>query len=131
VFTFFLLFAFDSGMTACRRDSGQRSAQFMISWLARCLLMIAGEFGLSVGSMVGLPAGMMITRSLAWCSHGPWLDIIVTFIVRRVWLAERLHRCENRRGFIVTFHDPVYFAALPFHPKPSRSKPSLAVFVGG
>jgi simple sugar transport system permease protein len=35
------------------------SAQFMIIAVGACLLMIAGEFDLSVGSMIGF-AGMMI-----------------------------------------------------------------------
>jgi simple sugar transport system permease protein len=35
------------------------SAQFMIIAVGACMLMIAGEFDLSVGSMIGF-AGMMI-----------------------------------------------------------------------
>jgi simple sugar transport system permease protein len=44
------------------------SAQFMIIAVGACLLMIAGEFDLSVGSMIGF-AGMMIaifSVTLGW-----------------------------------------------------------------
>jgi simple sugar transport system permease protein len=54
-------FAGDSGMFI--RARGDQlvvvSAQFMIIAVGACLLMIAGEFDLSVGSMIGF-AGMMI-----------------------------------------------------------------------
>ena len=61
VFTFFLLFAFDSGMFNAQGvlNWSVVSAQFMIIAVGACLLMIAGEFDLSVGSMIGF-AGMMI-----------------------------------------------------------------------
>lgn len=61
VFTFFLLFAYDSGMFSAQgvMNWSVVSAQFMIIAVGACLLMIAGEFDLSVGSMIGF-AGMMI-----------------------------------------------------------------------
>lgn len=80
VFTFFLLFAFDSGMFNSQGVMNWSivSAQFMIIAVGACLLMIAGEFDLSVGSMIGF-AGMMIaifSVTLAW---PVWMAIIVTF----------------------------------------------------
>lgn len=55
VFTFFVLFAFDSGMFSSQGVMNWSivSAQFMIIAVGACLLMIAGEFDLSVGSMIG------------------------------------------------------------------------------
>jgi len=82
VFTFFLLFAFDSGMFNSRGVLNWSivSAQFVIIAVGACLLMIAGEFDLSVGSMIGF-AGMMIaifTVKLGWPA---WLAIILTFVI--------------------------------------------------
>ena len=78
VFVFFALFAFDSGMFNSQGILNWSivSAQFMIIAVGACLLMIAGEFDLSVGSMIGF-AGMMIAifsvtlgvASLALYSH--------------------------------------------------------------
>jgi len=82
VFTFFILFAFDSGMFNSRGVLNWSivSAQFVIIAVGACLLMIAGEFDLSVGSMIGF-AGMMIaifTVKLGWPA---WTAIIVTFVI--------------------------------------------------
>ncbi|MDG1177433.1 MAG: ABC transporter permease, partial [SAR324 cluster bacterium] len=53
VFTFFLIFAYDSGMFNSRGIMNWSivSSQFVIIAVGACLLMIAGEFDLSVGSM--------------------------------------------------------------------------------
>ena len=61
VFAFFALFAYDSGMFNAQGVLNWSivSAQFMIIAVGACLLMIAGEFDLSVGSMIGF-AGMLI-----------------------------------------------------------------------
>lgn len=80
VFLMFLLFAFDSGMFSSQgvMNWSQVSAQFMIIAVGACLLMIAGEFDLSVGSMIGF-SGMMIaifTVTLGW---PVWMAILVTF----------------------------------------------------
>ncbi|MEM7295202.1 MAG: ABC transporter permease [Pseudomonadota bacterium] len=82
VFTFFLLTAFDSGMFNAQgvMNWSVVSAQFMIIAVGACLLMIAGEFDLSVGSMIGF-AGMMtaiFSVTLAW---PVWVAIITTFIL--------------------------------------------------
>ena len=80
VFTFFLLFAGSSGMFNAQGilNWSTVSAQFMIIAVGACLLMIAGEFDLSVGSMIGF-AGMMIAVfgvTLAWPM---WMAILITF----------------------------------------------------
>ena len=80
VFTFFLLTAFDSGMFAPQGIMNWTvvSAQFMIIAVGACLLMIAGEFDLSVGSMIGF-AGMMIAVFGVVLEWPMWMAILVTF----------------------------------------------------
>ena len=80
VFTFFLLFAFDSGMFNSQgiMNWSTVSAQFMIIAVGACLLMIAGEFDLSVGSMIGF-AGMMIAIFGVTLGWPVWMAILVTF----------------------------------------------------
>jgi ribose/xylose/arabinose/galactoside ABC-type transport system permease subunit len=61
VFVLLRAFAGDSGMFNAQGilNWSTVSAQFMIIAVGACMLMIAGEFDLSVGSMIGF-AGMMI-----------------------------------------------------------------------
>ena len=70
VFTFFALFAFDSGMFNVQgvMNWSTVSPQFMIIAVGACLLMIAGEFDLSVGSMIGFAVMMIAIFGvvLAW-----------------------------------------------------------------
>ncbi|SFR06500.1 ABC transporter permease [Poseidonocella sedimentorum] len=82
VFTFFLLFAFDSGMFNSQGVMNWSivSAQFMIIAVGACLLMIAGEFDLSVGSMIGF-AGMMIAIFSVTYGWPVWLAIMTTFVL--------------------------------------------------
>ncbi|WP_341368759.1 ABC transporter permease [Yoonia sp. BS5-3] len=82
VFTFFLLFAFDSGMFNSQGVMNWSivSAQFMIIAVGACLLMIAGEFDLSVGSMIGF-AGMLIAIFAVTLSWPVWMAILVTFVI--------------------------------------------------
>jgi len=82
VFSFFLLFAFDSGMFSAQGvlNWSTVSAQFMIIAVGACLLMIAGEFDLSVGSMIGF-AGMMIAIFGVVLAWPMWIAILVTFII--------------------------------------------------
>ena len=82
VFFFFFLTAHDSGMFSPEGvlNWSVVSAQFIIIAVGACLLMIAGEFDLSVGSMIGF-AGMsiaLLSVSLGW---PVWLAIITTFIL--------------------------------------------------
>ena len=80
VFVFFFLTARDSGMfsPAGMLNWSIVSAQFMIIAVGACLLMIAGEFDLSVGSMIGF-SGMSIALLSVSAGWPIWLAIIVTF----------------------------------------------------
>ncbi len=82
VFTFFLLTAFDSGMFNAQGVMNWSivSAQFMIIAVGACLLMIAGEFDLSVGSMIGF-SGMMIAIFGVTLGWPMWIAILVTFVM--------------------------------------------------
>lgn len=82
VFTFFLLFAFDSGMFNAQGviNWSVVSAQFVIIAVGACLLMIAGEFDLSVGSMIGF-AGMLIAIFGVTLGWPIWIAIIITFVI--------------------------------------------------
>ncbi|SHH30701.1 ABC transporter permease [Marivita hallyeonensis] len=82
VFVFFLLFAYDSGMFAAQGIMNWSivSAQFMIIAVGACLLMIAGEFDLSVGSMIGF-AGMMIAVFGIVLDLPMWIAILITFVI--------------------------------------------------
>lgn len=82
VFVFFLLTASDSGMfsPAGILNWSVVSAQFMIIAVGACLLMIAGEFDLSVGSMIGF-AGMSIALLSTSAGLPMWVAIIITFII--------------------------------------------------
>ncbi|WP_424831447.1 ABC transporter permease [Ruegeria sp.] len=82
VFAMFLLFASDSGMFTSQGvlNWSQVSAQFMIIAVGACLLMIAGEFDLSVGSMIGF-AGMMIAIFSVTLNWPVWMAILITFVL--------------------------------------------------
>lgn len=82
VFALFFLFAFDSGMFGAQGVMNWSivSAQFMIIAVGACLLMIAGEFDLSVGSMIGF-SGMMVAVFGVVLGLPMWLTIIITFAI--------------------------------------------------
>ena len=82
VFFFFFLTARDSGMFSPTgvMNWSVVSAQFIIITVGACLLMIAGEFDLSVGSMIGF-AGMSIALLSVSMGLPVWLAIILTFIL--------------------------------------------------
>ena len=82
VFTFFALLAFDSGMFNAQGVMNWTtvSAQFVIIAVGACLLMIAGEFDLSVGSMIGF-SGMMIAIFGVTLGWPMWAAILVTFAI--------------------------------------------------
>ena len=56
----------------------QVSAQFMIIAVGACMLMVAGEFDLSVGSMIGF-AGMSIAILGVTLGWPIWIAILLTF----------------------------------------------------
>ena len=80
VFLFFAIVAPDSGMFSLEgiMNWGTVSAQFAIIAVGACLLMIAGEFDLSVGSMIGFSG---ITIALLTTAFGVplWLSILIAF----------------------------------------------------
>ncbi|SLN22455.1 Xylose transport system permease protein XylH [Pseudoruegeria aquimaris] len=82
VFLFFGLTAYDSGMFNAQGilNWSTVSAQFMIIAVGACLLMIAGEFDLSVGSMIGF-AGMLIAIFSVTLGWPVWMAILVTFVL--------------------------------------------------
>lgn len=82
VFTVFLLTAHDSGMfnAAGVLNWSIVSAQFMIIAVGACLLMIAGEFDLSIGSMIGF-AGMLVAILSVNMGWPLWAAILVTFVI--------------------------------------------------
>ncbi len=82
VFVFFFLTARDSGMfgPAGVMNWSIVSAQFAIIAVGACMLMIAGEFDLSVGSMIGF-AGIVTALLSVHLGWPMWLAIIATFVI--------------------------------------------------
>ncbi|MEL6297165.1 MAG: ABC transporter permease [Pseudomonadota bacterium] len=82
VFVFFLMLAGDSGMFAPEgaMNWGVVSAQFAIIAVGACLLMIAGEFDLSVGSMIGFSGIVIALMSVTW-GYPMWFSILTAFAV--------------------------------------------------
>jgi simple sugar transport system permease protein len=80
VIIFFFLIARDSGMFAADGilNWSTVSAQFMVIAVGACLLMIAGEFDLSVGSMIGF-AGIVMAITSVHLGWPMWLSILFTF----------------------------------------------------
>ena len=80
VFLFFAIVAPDSGMFSLEgvMNWGTVSAQFAIIAVGACLLMIAGEFDLSVGSMIGF-SGIVIALLATTFGVPLWLSILVAF----------------------------------------------------
>ena len=80
VFLFFAVFAPNSGMFSLEgvMNWGVVSAQFAIIAVGACLLMIAGEFDLSVGSMIGFSGIVMALLSTSF-GYPMWLSIIIAF----------------------------------------------------
>ena len=81
VFIIFLLTAYDSGMFSAEGTlSWSRvAAQLAIISVGASLLMIGGEFDLSIGSMIGF-AGMMLAILIVHFNISPPLAILTTFI---------------------------------------------------
>lgn len=82
VFSFFLIIARGTGMFAPQGilNWGVVSAQFAIIAVGACLLMIAGEFDLSVGSMIGFSGVVIALMSVTW-GYPVWFAIIVAFAI--------------------------------------------------
>ena len=105
VFVFFLLVARDSGMFAVDgvMNWGIVSAQFAIIAVGACLLMISGEFDLSVGSMIGFSGIVIALLSVTW-GLPMWFAILVAFAVAMSigWLNGYLVIKTGLPSFIVT-----------------------------
>ncbi|MBC8158095.1 MAG: ABC transporter permease, partial [Alphaproteobacteria bacterium] len=105
VFVFFFLVARDSGMFAADgvMNWGIVSAQFMIIAVGACLLMIAGEFDLSVGSMIGFSGIIIALFSVTW-GWPVWLSILIAFALAMSigWLNGYLVIRTGLPSFIVT-----------------------------
>ncbi|MCZ6447546.1 MAG: ABC transporter permease [Alphaproteobacteria bacterium] len=82
VFMFFLAVARDTGMFSPEGVMTWTtvSAQFVIIAVGACLLMIAGEFDLSVGSMIGFAGIVIAITSVSW-GWPVWLSIITAFVL--------------------------------------------------
>lgn len=80
VFLFFLILAPSSGMFSLEgaMNWGIVSAQFMVIAVGACMLMIAGEFDLSVGSMIGF-SGIVIGLLATTFGLPMWLAILCAF----------------------------------------------------
>ena len=82
VFMFFLAVARDTGMFSPEGAMtwSTVSAQFIIIAVGACLLMIAGEFDLSVGSMIGFAGIVIAITSVSW-GWPVWLSIMTAFFL--------------------------------------------------
>lgn len=80
VFVFFLIVAQDTGMFSAKGMINwmEVSCQLVILAAGACLLMIAGEFDLSIGSMIGF-AGMVIAIPTTHWGWPIWLSILMAF----------------------------------------------------
>jgi len=80
VFIFFAIVAGDSGMFSADGilNWSTVSAQLGILAIGACLLMISGEFDLSIGSMIGF-AGMMIAIPALYWGWPVWASIVFAF----------------------------------------------------
>ena len=80
VFVFFMFIAGDSGMFSAEGfiNWGTVSSQFAILAVGACLLMIAGEFDLSIGSMIGF-SGIIIALLTVQLGVPAWIAILIAF----------------------------------------------------
>ncbi len=105
VFIFFLVIAPDSGMFSAEGIMNWTvvSAQFAIIAVGACLLMIAGEFDLSVGSMIGF-SGIIIALFSVTLGYPMWIAIIAAFVIAMCigWLNGFLVIRTGLPSFIVT-----------------------------
>lgn len=105
VFAFFLGIARDSGMFSADGTLNWTtvSAQFAILAVGACLLMIAGEFDLSVGSMIGFSGIVIAITTVTW-GWPVWAGILIAFALALAlgWLNGYLVIRTGLPSFIVT-----------------------------
>ncbi|HEY8594966.1 MAG TPA: ABC transporter permease [Devosiaceae bacterium] len=85
VFALFFSIARDSGMFAADgiMNWGTVSAQFAIIAVGACLLMIAGEFDLSIGSMIGFSGTVIAILSVHY-GVPVWMAIVIAFALAAI-----------------------------------------------
>ena len=105
VFVFFGIFAGDSGMFNLDgvMNWAQVAAYLGIIAVGACLLMIAGEFDLSMGSMIGF-AGMMMAVPSMFMGWPMWASMLFAFVgcMALGWLNGFLVVRTKLPSFIVT-----------------------------
>ena len=105
VFLAFIITAGDSGMFDLDgvMNWAEVAAFFGIIAVGAALLMIAGEFDLSIGSMIGF-SGMVIAISSVYWGFPIWLSIILAFVVSMAlgWLNGYVVIKTGLPSFIVT-----------------------------
>jgi simple sugar transport system permease protein len=105
VFVLFGIFAGDSGMFHLDgvMNWAQVAAYLGIIAVGACLLMIAGEFDLSIGSMIGF-AGMMMAVPSMFLHWPMWLSVLFAFAgcMALGWLNGYLVMRTRLPSFIVT-----------------------------
>ncbi|HUB91536.1 MAG TPA: ABC transporter permease [Dyella sp.] len=105
VFVLFGIFAGDSGMFNLDgvMNWAQVAAYLGIIAVGACLLMIAGEFDLSIGSMIGF-AGMMMAVPSMFMGWPMWASVLFAFIgcMALGWLNGYLVVRTRLPSFIVT-----------------------------
>lgn len=123
VFLFFALTAGDKGFLTFQGTVNylEVAAQLGILAVGVALLMIGGEFDLSVGSMIGA-AGMVFALGVQVWGLPVWLAILLTFVVAvMVGLANGyLVLRTGLPSFIVTLATMYALRGLP-SPSPGRS----------
>jgi simple sugar transport system permease protein len=105
VFVFFGIFAGDSGMFNLDgvMNWAQVAAYLGIIAVGACLLMIAGEFDLSIGSMIGF-SGMMMAVPSMFMGWPMWASVLFAFVgcMALGWLNGFLVVRTKLPSFIVT-----------------------------
>ena len=102
VLAFFIVTAGDSGLFSAKGIVNflEVSAQLGILAVAVTLLMIAGEFDLSVGSMIGF-AGIVIAIPAAMWGWPVWTTILLAFASCRIRrLSQRIGRRANQAAIL-------------------------------
>lgn len=105
IFALFLFFAGDSGMFALDGVMNwmQVAAYLGIIAVAACLLMIAGEFDLSMGSMIGFAGSVMAVPAM-FLGWPMWAAMLFAFVVCMAlgWINGYLVVRTRLPSFIVT-----------------------------
>ena len=105
VLIIFIIFASDNNMFGWRgvHNWAEVVAQLGILAVGACLLMIAGEFDLSIGSMIAF-SGMVMALLTAFAGFAAWQSIICAFILAMSigWLIGYLVIKTKLPSFIVT-----------------------------